>query len=367
MSPVDRVSRSQEMPQTISPDLLPWLNSQWLQWLQLSDRLGHAYLLSGPKGIGLEQFVDAVVQSTLCVQPIESAGLNGSGCGHCQGCHLLKGQQHPDFYHLKRLEDKKEIAVDQVRGLINKLNETSHQGGYKVIWIEGIELLNQSAFNALLKTLEEPAARTLFLLTTHQIGRLPATIKSRCQLLNFTPPALADAIEWLQQKVPQIDVALIKRALRLNWGAPLDALQWIEAAKFEEDSQWKEGLKQLQSGRKSVSQVVGEWLKWPTPITVFDYFYQWSVSAVRSVTYIKASQAGNQSDQAWSLSEQQTLQLQNWLRFQQATLQAKQNWLANANKELVLETLCLEWLEVQQIAEPFQSVFQSQYQKGTLS
>ncbi len=358
MNQVDSSSMSQANP----PGLVPWLNPQWSQWLQLSDRLGHAYLLSGPKGIGLEQFVDAVVQSTLCVQPV-----NGQACGHCQGCHLLKGQQHPDFYHLKRLEDKKDIAVDQVRGLINKLNETSHQGGYKVIWIEGVEFLNQSAFNALLKTLEEPAAHTLFLLTTHEIGRLPATIKSRCQQLSFTPPALEDAIEWLNQKAPQVDGALVKRALRLNWGAPLDALQWIEAAKFEEDTQWKDGLKQLQSGRKSVSQVVSEWLKWSTPITVFDYFYQWSVSAVRSVTYVSVAQAEKESDQAWSLSAEQTLQLQNWLRFQQATLQAKENWLGNANKELVLETLCLEWLEVQQIAEPFQSVFQSRIQKGSLS
>ncbi len=354
------------MSQINPPGLVPWLNPQWQQWLQLSERLGHAYLLSGPKGIGLEQFVDAIVQATLCLQPVK-----GVGCGHCQGCHLLKGQQHPDFYHLKRLEDKKDIAVDQVRGLINKLNETSHQGGYKVIWIEGVEFLNQSAFNALLKTLEEPSGRTLFLLTTHEIGRLPATIKSRCQQLSFTPPILPDAIEWLHQQAPQVDVALIKRALRLNWGAPLDALQWIEAAKFEEDTQWKDGLKQLQSGRKSVSQVVAEWLKWSTPITVFDYFYQWSVSAVRSVTYVTPAQienqAENQTDQAWSLSAEQSLQLQNWLRFQQATLQAKENWLANANKELVLETLCLEWLEVQQIAEPFQSVFQSRIQKGTLS
>jgi DNA polymerase-3 subunit delta' len=343
-------------PANLSPRLVPWLDPLWQQWLQLSDRLGHAYLLSGPKGIGLEQFVDAVVQSSLCLQPV-----NGQGCGQCKGCHLLQGNQHPDFYHLKRLEDKKDIAVDQVRGLVNKLNETSHQGGYKVIWIEGVEFLNQSAFNALLKTLEEPAAQTLFLLTTHEVGRLPATIKSRCQLLSFTPPVLSDAIEWVHQNAPQVDIALVKRALRLNWGAPLDALQWIEAGKFEEDTQWKDGLKQLQSGRKSVSQVVAEWLKWPSPMSVFDYFYQWSVSAVRSVTY------QTDASQPWNLAPEQALQLQNWLRFQQAILQAKQNWLGNANKELVLETLCLEWLEVQQVAEPFQSVFQSKHQKGTLS
>lgn len=335
--------------------LAPWLQARWGQWLQLTDRLGHAYLLSGPKGIGLEQFVDSAVEGIFCLQPNA-----GNACHQCQGCHLLHGDQHPDFYHLQRLEEKKEITVDQVRKLLDTLNEMSHQGGYKVIWIEGIEHLNPSAFNALLKTLEEPAAKTLFLLTTHEISRLPATIKSRCQQLNFTPPTLPEAIQWLQQAAPQADEALVKRALRLNWGAPLYALRWIESGRFEEDVQWKEGLKQLQSGRKAVSQVVADWLKWQSPVTVFDYFYQWSVSAVRSVVYPKGD------DPAWSLSPEQSLQLQNWLRFQQAILQAKENWLANANKELLLETLCLEWLEVQQIAEPFQSVFQSNLQKGAL-
>jgi len=339
-------------------ELAPWLQPQWQQWLQLSERLGHAYLFSTPKGIGIESFVEQAVQQLFCLEP-----QNGNACFQCQGCHLFQSQQHPDYYHLQRLEDKKEITVDQVRGLLNKLNETSHQGGYKITWVEGIEYLNQSAFNALLKTLEEPASNTLFILTTHEIGRLPATIKSRCQQLNFTPPAIADAVNWLQQAAPQLDISLVKRALRLNWGAPIDALQWIEDGKFEEDNQWKEGLKQLQSGRKTVSQVVAEWLKWSQPISVFDYFYQWSVSAVRSISY-KTPESGGWAE---ALTPEQQLQLQNWLRFQQSILQAKEYWLGNANKELLLETLCLEWLEVQQVAEPFQSVFKSRLQKGNLA
>ena len=343
--------------------IYPWLERQWMQWNQDfrpegGGYLGHAYLLSGPKGIGIEQFITLVMQKALCQQPTAQGA-----CQQCQACHLMLGGQHPDYYHLTRLEDKKDISVDQVRGLVSKLNETSHQGGYKVIWIEGVESLNQSAFNALLKTLEEPAAHTLFLLTTHDVGRLPETIKSRCQQLNFPPPVLKEAVSWLQQALPQVDLTLIKRALRLNWGAPLDALSWIESSKFEEDTQWKEGLKQLQMGRKTVSQVVAEWLKWSTPVSVFDYFYLWSVSAVRSVAY----SAETVENPSLNLPTEQRLQLQNWLIFQQGTLQAKQYWLGNANKELVLETLCLEWLEVQQTSDIFRSSFQSNLQKGTLA
>ena len=335
---------------------MPWLQTAWQHWLTLAKRQGHAYLLSGPKGIGLEAFAWQVANHVVCSASADQK--TQSACQQCQNCHLFKTHQHPDFFQLRRLEDKKDISVDQVRELIYKLNETSHQGGYKVIWVDGVEFLNQSAFNALLKSLEEPAAQTLFLLTTHQINRLPATIKSRCQLLSFTPPPLAEAMQWLQTQAVNADQALLKRALRLNWGAPLNALSWINAGLFAEDQQWKSDLKQCQSGNKSVSQVVATWLKWQEPERVFDYFYQWSVSAVRSVMYSTETSIEDKT---------KNHQVQNWLRFQQAVLTAKQIWQGNANKELVLENLCLEWLQIHQQTRPLETVFASKLQKGILA
>lgn len=325
---------------------LTWLEPQWKQWQQLRSRLGHAYLFAGPKGIGLELFVLLAAQTIFCE--------TGSACENCSGCHLLATDQHPDFYHLGVLEDKKEISVDQVRGLINKLNETSHQGGYKIAWIEGPEHLNQSAFNALLKSLEEPAGQTLFMLTTHQVGSLPATIVSRCQKLNFIAPDLQNAQAWLQQQLPQADQALLKRALRLNWGAPIDAKNWIENSLFEQDNEWKSAVKQLLSGQKTVSQVVEKWLKWSQPEEVFNYFYLWTVTALRTAIYQESAQYSD-------------AQKQNWLRFQQACLQAKRSWNGNANKQLVLEGLCLEWLQIQQSQTPLESVFTDDKIRGKLA
>lgn len=332
--------------------LAPWLEVQWQKWLQLSQRLGHAYLLSGQQGIGLEGFVAKLVGQVLCQQTLPTGG-----CGQCSSCHLMLQKQHPDYYHLTRLEEKKEITIQQVRELIEKLNETSHQGGYKVIWVEGVEFLNQSAFNALLKTLEEPAANTLFVLTTSKIGTLPATVKSRCQHIHFTPPPIAEASAWLAQQAPQLDEQLIKRALRVSWGAPFDALQWVEDKRYEEDQAWRDGLKQMQSGRKTVSQVVAEWLKWNDPAAAFDYFYLWAVSSVRAMGYRTEAEGGQPGSHA----------LQNGLRFQQAVLVAKSYWQANANKELVLETLCMEWLTVQQVGSVYQTAFQSKQQRGALA
>jgi DNA polymerase-3 subunit delta' len=322
------------------------MQMQWQRWQQLQDRLGHAYLFSGPKGIGIEKFVLQAAQQLLCERH--------AACGECAGCHLLTTQQHPDFFHLTRLEDKKEIGVDQIRELIYKLNETSHQGGFKVAWVEGPEHLNASAFNALLKTLEEPAAKTLFMLSTHQFGRLPATLVSRCQKLEFATPSLATAQQWLVEQNSQWDEALVKRALRLNWGAPLAAKQWIEQGLFEQDGEWKTTLKQLQNGQKSVPQAVDQWLKWSQPEQLFDYFYQWSVSAVRAALYSPGS-------------DYPEVQIHNWLKFQQACLQAHRSWQGNANKQLLLEALCLEWLEVQHGDKPLKSVFDDNRIKGQLA
>lgn len=321
---------------TQNADLYPWLQAPWQQWQRLQQRLGHAYLFAAPHGIGIERFVSLVAQTLLCDQH--------TACGQCSGCHLFSSGQHPDFFHLTLQEEKKEISVDQVRELVYKLNETSHQGGYRVAWVEGPEYLNQSAFNALLKTLEEPGERTLFILSTHQLARLPATIVSRCQKLSFAAPDLKTAQAWLQQQNPQADEALIKRALRLNWGAPIEAQNWIASGGFEQDAEWKTALKQMQGGQKTVPQLVEQWLKWADPLQVFDYFYQWSVAAIRQANY--------QPESGFSRE-----QVQNWLRFQQACLKAKQNWQANANKQLVLEALCFEWLQIQQIGEPLNSVF----------
>lgn len=332
--------------------LYPWLQSTWQRWTQLSGRLGHAYLFSGPGGIGMEKLVESAAQSIFCEK--------NNGCGQCSGCHLFATAQHPDFFHLRVLEEKKEITVDQARELLYGLNETAHQGGYKIAWIEQPERLNPSAFNALLKTLEEPAPQTLFLLTTHQLGRLPATIVSRCQQLSLTPPPIQEALAWLQQQNPQADPALIKRALRLNWGAPLDAQTWLDEGRFEQDAEWKAALKQMQSGQKTVSQSVEQWLKWPQPEAVFDYFYLWAVSMVRQAVYQPNSEKAGIS----------ATRLQNWLKFQQACLQAHNSWQRNANKNLVLEALCLEWLQLQSEStaeQPYHTVFQGNAIKGVLA
>lgn len=326
--------------------LYPWLQSQHYQWQQQINNLSHAYLLSGIDGIGIVEFSEKMAADLLCQQ----TGLQA--CQQCPTCRLFANNSHPDLFRLKVLEDKKEISIDQVRELNRKIFETSHQGGFKVALIESAEKLNISSFNALLKTLEEPPNQTILILTTHQQSKLPATILSRCRSLKFATPTLNQSMEWLQQQLPQADQALLKKSLRVNWSAPIKAKQWIETNQFEQEALWQSDIKSLRENKLSISQVVSKWLKYESPEVVFDYFYLWTVSAVRAAQY-----------------QQKIAFNPNWLVFQKMVLQARQIWHQNVNKELLLEATCLAWQQHQQTnfnpqSELF-SLFNGSFIRGT--
>ncbi|GAB6034098.1 DNA polymerase III subunit delta' [Galenea microaerophila] len=313
--------------------LYPWQQTQWQQWQQqvAQQRIAHAYLLSGMAGLGLTDFALQMAVDLLCTAS------SAEPCQQCASCHLLQTQQHPDLFQINVAEDKKEITIAQVRALTEKLYETAHQGGYKVAIIEAAETLNVSAFNALLKTLEEPPAQTVLILTTHAVSQLPATILSRCQKLNFTSPAFEEGLQWCQQACPQADEPLIKRALRLHYGAPLAAKSWIESGEFQQYQQWQQDCQALQKQQKWVPEVVAEWLKWEKPEVILDYFYHWSVSALRQALY-----------------QQKRPYHEDLLLFQKVVLSAKQLWLGNVNQALLLENVLLIWLARQ--TENFKSL-----------
>jgi DNA polymerase-3 subunit delta' len=166
------------------------------QWNYLFKRwrdkqLPHALLLSGAAEIDKKSFALRFAKLLLCQQSINLK----EACDNCHACQLFNAETHPDFHLIQPLEDGKIIKVDQVRDLIAKLNQTAQQGCYKVAIITPAEVLPVAAANALLKTLEEPAAQTLFVLISDSPGILPATIRSRCQSIVFSANA-----ESVQQK-----------------------------------------------------------------------------------------------------------------------------------------------------------------------
>ncbi len=127
-------------------------------------------------------------------------------CGNCQSCQLMQVNNYPDFSFTTLIENdkthklNKDIKIDQIRQLIHQFSLTNNQQSGKIALIYPAEKLNQSSANSLLKTLEEPSADSTLILLTHNAGRLPITIRSRCQKWVVENPSNETAQHWLQQQ-----------------------------------------------------------------------------------------------------------------------------------------------------------------------
>jgi len=179
---------------------LPWQAEHWtrLQARRQRDALPHALLLCGAAGLGKRAFAQRFVQGLLCAEPAD-----GDPCGRCRSCLLVAAGTHPDVVSLsfgsrKDGVQRSEIVVDQIRELSARLAMSSQFGGWQVATIDPADAMNPAAANALLKTLEEPSAQTMLVLLSDAPWRLPQTIRSRCQRIEFQLPAAAAALAWLQ-------------------------------------------------------------------------------------------------------------------------------------------------------------------------
>jgi DNA polymerase III subunit delta' len=157
-----------------------------------SRRLPHALLIHEAPGAGGEWLALWAAQLVLCQERTRAP------CGECSACRRVLARRHPDLTFVSLEENSRQLRIEQVRDLGAELALTSHAGGYKVGILSPADALNRFAANALLKTLEEPSARTLLVLVVSQPSRLPATILSRCQRLRVRAPAREAALSWLR-------------------------------------------------------------------------------------------------------------------------------------------------------------------------
>ena len=234
-------------------DIYPWLTDHWAFFMQRLnlDRLAHALMIEGPAGNGKMTLASMMVARLLCLEDQSQA------CGQCRSCKLLTGGAHPDYFSIEPEEGSEVIKVDQIRALIGRLDLTTSISARKIAYIRPAECMNPAASNALLKSLEEPAGNAVLILVTNNAGRLPVTIRSRCQAISVNQPAEQPALEWLQKTTgkPQ---SVVCEALRAAGGSPLRAVSYLDTPDLDAYGQVTEGLARLLGKPASVSLVASK-------------------------------------------------------------------------------------------------------------
>lgn len=239
----------------MSESLPDWLQPYWQRLIETrkQGRFPHALLISGREGIGKGMLARQLGALLLC----ESTDKQLLPCGHCAACGWLQASTHPDLIEIGPEEAGKAIKVDQIRSLGYELGMTSHSGRYKVAIIEPAEAMNVNAANSLLKTLEEPTENTLLVLLSVSPGRLPATIRSRCQQLRIASPGLEDARRWLE--TAGVTGVRLERLWSIARGAPLKVLSVADSDLLPLRDQRLEELSSVFSGRLDPLQVAADW------------------------------------------------------------------------------------------------------------
>ncbi len=174
----------------------PWLTSltQSITETRLQDRLPNSLLVESHPGLDEHQLVWQVSSALLC------SGKHEQACGYCHSCQLFNANTHPDFHLIEPKDGKSSINIDQIRALSHQAEESSQLAGKRVFVINLAEQLNESAANALLKTLEEPSEQCFFILISYQRKRLLPTIVSRCQRWTIPTPTVLLTQQWLMNE-----------------------------------------------------------------------------------------------------------------------------------------------------------------------
>ena len=190
-----------------------------------SDRIGHAYLFSGPRGTGKTTTARLLAKAVNCLD--EDPG--NRPCNTCEHCLAVNNNR---FMDLIEIDAASNTSVDDVRSLREKIGFSPSQGRFKVYIIDEVHMLSTAAFNALLKTLEEPPAHAIFVLATTEVHKIPATVLSRCQRHEFRRIPVNTIVKLLQDLALKESIDVDEESLiliaRQSTGAMRDAISLLD-------------------------------------------------------------------------------------------------------------------------------------------
>ena len=189
-----------------------------------NNKVGHAYLFSGPRGIGKTTIAKALAKTVNCLEPI-----NGNSCEKCANCNSINSGFCPDIIEIDAASNN---GVDEIREIKNKISLVPTELKYKVYIIDEVHMLSIGAFNALLKTLEEPPEHVIFILATTDPQKVPSTIISRCQCYEFHRISNKNIIERLKyicnEENININKDVLERIAELSDGGMRDSIGMLD-------------------------------------------------------------------------------------------------------------------------------------------
>jgi len=248
------------------PIVHPWNQELWQQLTLEPERANHALLFNGDKGLGKKDLAFSLAHFVMTDN-------------HSQSASLFDAASHPDLHvvmpenliqddllgeYAKRYlevhsgKPRRTITIEQIRKLSTTLCTHPHISSHRVILIMAAETMNRNAANALLKSLEEPPANTLFLIVTDDISSLAKTVRSRCSLINFSAPDFASGEAWLalQKQIPEAEIAT---HLAMANNHPLQALTLYQNAYLESLKSVFTDVNNLWTRRAEATQAAKNW------------------------------------------------------------------------------------------------------------
>ncbi len=171
-------------------------------------KLAHAYLFCGPRGVGKTTCARIFAKTINCLTPTA----NGEACNECESCKAFNEQRS---YNIHELDAASNNGVEDIRGLIEQVQIPPQVGRYKVFIIDEVHMLSTAAFNAFLKTLEEPPSHAIFVLATTEKHKILPTILSRCQIYDFARITVADTIKHLEHVAQKEGITYEPEALHV--------------------------------------------------------------------------------------------------------------------------------------------------------
>lgn len=332
-------------------EIFPWQVKPWEQLCLTKQKkqLSHAYLILGPCGIGKERFAKAFASILLCPH----TNVQGETCGNCHACHLVKANSHPDLIDVAPDNPGQLIKIDQIREVVHFVNETSLQSSFRVIIINRAHHMNHSAANALLKTLEEPPPKTVFILLSEHIKHMQATITSRCQRVMLHKPSQVIALDWIQSQLPGSHTFSIEKlsvALDLAGGAPLKALSILSDDTMIHRHDLYQALAALHHDQADPLQMALLWQE-KELTTFFNLIQYWLNDLLKLQMGVDIAMIINKDYYEVLKSLSSVISKQHVLRYL-TIVQSRYSKIMrflNLNKQLLLEELFVRWTTIGKI------------------